>query len=238
MSYTYLQEQGEESSAECFSDIPASVLLKLNLIEGKSCFNGNETESCQSSQFGMTCEHFMETRGVEKLMLSAEVSPVRTLAFLETVQVSKGSEVLYGKKWPESFAKLDLETCLWKTPQCLLFADLEQSLEIWPRWGMMHSGECFHAEMLVEFIYENVSSFTVPTIGKNEFRGSSHKRFLDSPAFHGAKMSEGLRTCEDDPIYLNPCFAELTMDWPLGWTDLQPLEMAKFQVWLNSHGRH
>lgn len=26
MSYTYLLEQGEESSAECFSDMPASVL--------------------------------------------------------------------------------------------------------------------------------------------------------------------------------------------------------------------
>ena len=26
------------------------------------------------------------------------------------------------------------------------------------------------------------------------------------------------------------------MGWPLGWTDLQPLEMAKFQQWQRSHG--
>ena len=31
MSYTFLLEQGEESSAESFSAIPASVLSRLNL---------------------------------------------------------------------------------------------------------------------------------------------------------------------------------------------------------------
>ena len=48
MSYTFLQEQGEESSAESFSDIPASVLSRLNLTAAASCSNASGTESCQS----------------------------------------------------------------------------------------------------------------------------------------------------------------------------------------------
>ena len=76
----------------------------------------------------------------------------------------------------------------------------------------------------------------LPTIGANEGRGASKDRFSGSPAFRGAKMCEGLRTCETDPIYLNPSFAELTMMWPQGWTDLKPLAMDKFQEWQQQHG--
>ena len=35
---------------------------------------------------------------------------------------------------------------------------------------------------------------------------------------------------------LNPTWVEWLMGWPLGWTDLQPLETAKFQQWRASHG--
>ena len=70
-----------------------------------------------------------------------------------------------------------------------------------------------------------------------EGKGSSKNRFRGSPHFRGAKTSEALRTCEDDPIYLNPLFAELIMMWPVGWTDLKPLETAKFQEWQQQHGK-
>jgi hypothetical protein len=76
----------------------------------------------------------------------------------------------------------------------------------------------------------------IPTLGANEGKGSSKKRFIGSPDYRGAKMSEALRTCENDPIYLNPLFAESVMMWPLGWTDLKPLEMDKFQEWQQQHG--
>ena len=63
MSYTFLQEQGEESSVECFSDIEQFVRLKLNLTAGKSSCNDNETESCRGSQYGMMYKPLMESRG-------------------------------------------------------------------------------------------------------------------------------------------------------------------------------
>ena len=36
---------------------------------------------------------------------------------------------------------------------------------------------------------------------------------------------------------LNPMWVEWLMGWPLGWTDLKPLETDKFQQWLEQHGR-
>lgn len=35
---------------------------------------------------------------------------------------------------------------------------------------------------------------------------------------------------------LNPTWVEWLMGFPLGWTDLKPLEMDKFQQWLEKHG--
>jgi len=34
---------------------------------------------------------------------------------------------------------------------------------------------------------------------------------------------------------LNPMWVEWLMGWPLGWTDLKPLEMDKFQQWRQQH---
>jgi len=37
---------------------------------------------------------------------------------------------------------------------------------------------------------------------------------------------------------LNPNWVEWLMGWPIGWTDLKPLEMDKFQEWLSLHGKY
>jgi hypothetical protein len=307
VSYTYLQEQGAESSAASFSDIPAFVLSRLNLTAEKSCSSVSATESCRSSLSGMMSEPLTESRGAGLLMSSVEASHARTLASQEQGQELTGSGAAYGDKWRDSFAKYDPVSFSWRTAQCSLFGGLEEFSGTWPRWGSMRTGACFHAEKSAEFICENASSFSVPTLTKfgatgahltgkeydgttrhamkigqalriptprscsamaapitpsqvmegrnpnletvmgrlmlptlgfNEFKGSSAKRFSGSAHFRGAKMSEGLRTCCDDPIYLNPSFAELVMMWPMGWTDLNPLATDKFPGWLQSHGRH
>jgi hypothetical protein len=36
---------------------------------------------------------------------------------------------------------------------------------------------------------------------------------------------------------LNPTWVEWLMGWPLGWTDLKPLAMDKFQQWRCLHGK-
>lgn len=69
-----------------------------------------------------------------------------------------------------------------------------------------------------------VKRLFLPTLGKNEPKGCSTARYLGSERFKGSKMSEGLRTCATDPIYLHPSFAEAVMGFPIGWTELEPAE--------------
>ena len=37
---------------------------------------------------------------------------------------------------------------------------------------------------------------------------------------------------------LNPNWVEWLIGWPIGWTDLKPLAMGKYQQWLRQHGRY
>jgi hypothetical protein len=59
---------------------------------------------------------------------------------------------------------------------------------------------------------------SLPTITANEGKGSGRKRYRGSKHFRGAKMSEGLRTCQSDPIYTHPNFAEAAMGYEKDWT--------------------
>ena len=66
-----------------------------------------------------------------------------------------------------------------------------------------------------------IARLMLPTLSANEYKGSSRKKYIGSPDFHGAKTSEALRTCEDDPIYLNPSFGEIMMGYEIGYTLLE-----------------
>ena len=230
MSYTYLQEQGEVSSAGCFSDIPQSVLLRLNLTAEKSYSKDNETESCQSSQSGMMSAPSTELRGEEKSMSSAGVFLAKTSQQQERELESRENGADYGQKWPESLAKYDPNTSSWRTHQCLLFEDSTECLEIFSRWGMMHDGELYPLQIATLHMKEKefgLEVFYTPTA--RDWKGMSGKGFRER---HGEKknLADFLGGIP------NPEFSEWLMGWPIGWTGLKPLEMDKFQSWLQQHG--
>ena len=143
MSYTYLQEQGEESSVECFSDIPASVLSRSrNTLEKSSC-NGSGTESCHTSQSGTTYKLSTENRGEVESMLSREDSPVWTSVQPGEVPASKENDLAFGQKWLELSVKYSRDSSSWKTHLCLWEEDLPWSSVTLPKWGMMRDGVCW-----------------------------------------------------------------------------------------------
>lgn len=107
MSYTFLQEQGEESSAGCFSDIEPFVRSRLNLTAEKSSCNDSETESCLGSRFGTMCEPLTASRGEALQTLCAEGFHARTLALQDTVQALKGQ----GRGQTQGH---------WKRPRCAI----------------------------------------------------------------------------------------------------------------------
>ena len=274
MSYTFLQEQAEESSAASFADIPASVLSRLNLTAEKSYFNASETKCSQNSQSGTTYGPLTESHGEAGLMSSAVASHVRTLAQrIRTRQGLMGPGAAYGNQWRELLVKWCPATSSWKTHLCLWEEVLPWCLVTLPQWGMMQDGVCW--ELLIaepptgeidaglgqnwptpraSAIAASASMETVSHI-KNP-RGNLEEivytRTWPTPTAHNAKdgnypaeatlntptlTHEAAGGIATPPIYLNPDWVEWLMGWPIGWTDLKPLETAKFQLWQQSHGK-
>jgi hypothetical protein len=96
VSFIYLAESGEVSSAESYSDIPASVLSRLRNFPDKSCCKDNRTESFPDSLFGMMSEPLMENRGEDKLTSSVEDSPVKTSVPQEKRKALKVPKAVFG----------------------------------------------------------------------------------------------------------------------------------------------
>lgn len=140
MSYTYLLESGEESSAECYSDIPVYVLSRLSLTAAESSYKDNATESCPNSPSGTTCGLSTGDRGAGKSTVSAEASRAKTSPLRAKARESTGREAGYGVSSRVLLAKFDPATRSWKTRQCSLFVDLDECLETFPRWGMTQGG--------------------------------------------------------------------------------------------------
>lgn len=231
----YFLEQGGGSWQESSSDGERSAQSSENPTPLAYLQQDRMTAFSKLSRSGTMFAHFPDFLGEDLLTWFLEDSLAKTFPSQERAQDSMASAQVSGLKCAESFAKYDHDSSTWKIAQRSLFEDSEESLEIWPRWGMTVNGESFHVETLVEFTYESGSGLSLPTTGANEGKGSQKRRYIGSPEYRGAKMSEGLRTCEEDPIYLNPLFAELAMMWPMGWTELKPLEMDRFLEWQQQH---
>lgn len=239
MSYTFLQEQGEESSAGCFSDIEPFVRSRLNLTAEKSSCSDSETASCLGSLFGTMCEHSMESRGEALQTLCAEGSPARILAKQDEEKESAEIGPGCGQNLLGSLAKYDHDTSLWKIHQCSLFADSDEFLEIWPRSGTMRNGIASMREQSVPLIYGTESgSMHIPTPCCSDAtrNGKSMRKITETSPNRGVSLSHWWHR-EKRPGHVNPIFAEWLMNWPIGWTDLKPLETDKYQQWFEQHGR-
>jgi hypothetical protein len=225
-----------ESSAGISSGGEPSVPLSETPMPQAYCAPDRMKAFSRLSRSGMTFAPLTADRGEAVLTWCLADSLAKTSAVPGVVRESTEPGPDCGERWPASLAKYDRNSHLWKTRQFSLLGGLVEFSETWPRWGTMRGGECWARSMPERLTGGSESGFSLPTLGANEGKGSSKKRFLGSVDFRGAKMSEGLRTCETDPIYLNPCFAELAMGWPVGWTDLGPLGTDRFQQWRHSHG--
>lgn len=247
MPWHYLNEASEPciySPEPVAGSLPTSssgtfpfALWSLTPIAEVSCSPDNRTESCQDSQSGMTCGPLTGDHGGDLRMLLPEAGPAKDSASREKDSDSTTPDPDYGPSLPGSFAKWHPDSCSWKTRQLSFTEGLAEFSETWPKWGTMRDGECWVSETPEGCMNEIGSGLlAIPTIGKNETKGASVKRFRGSPHFRGAKMSEGLRTSITDPSYTTPAFAEAMMDFPMGWTALEPLETRSVQAWLRSHG--
>lgn len=231
-----------------FSQALEEAYLEANSSAGEPCAEWKSIPSvlddscsakmkatCHRSPFGMMFVPLADKSGEAVLTwfrvdFLAKISQQR-----DQEQVWREVEVDCGKNFPESLQKPAPLFYSSKTAPSSSNGDLILSYKTLPKWGSMQNGVFWAAPTWALGINENEYGFSLPTIGANEYKGSSKVRFRGSPQYRGAKMSEGLRICETDPIYTHPNFAEEAMGWPTMWTASTPLATDKFQSWLQQH---
>ena len=236
MSWHYLRELAGESLEDICLDGEQLPPLKLQTTHAVFYCNGKLMDSYLDSLYGMTFAPLMGNPGEQKSMSSQVDSHAKTSQLAEKVMDLKEKGPDCGERWQGLLAKFDPITSLWKTPQCSLLEDLEQSLETWSNWGSMLNGACWEETTPNYLTEENEFGCWLPTMTVSMKNGCSSKRYLNSKEYRGSMPMEWIRTSKDCAQYFHPDYAELLMDFPIKWTDLKPLEMDKFQLWRQQHG--
>lgn len=235
MSYTYLLESGEESSAECFSDIPAYVLSKSSRSAEKSSCNGNATESSQNSQSGTMCELSTANRGAEKSIAFAEVSPAKTSRQQAKARASTEREAAYGASSLVLLAKYDRDTRLWKTLQCSFLGDSEECLETFPKSGIMRGGVLWELTTWAHPTAVSESGFwRIPTplaSDGSKPQANCKVRHLRNSKFGARRYSVPYWILKNYNMRCTPTMSEWLMGYPISWTDSAPLATDKFRSW-------
>lgn len=173
-------------------------------------------------------------------MSSAGGSRAKIYPSLVDVPESKVPVADYGVKWSDSLASYDQNTSLWRTSEVYLLAPENcpadgsvEFLETWPRSGMMRSGIAYPRPLSV--LHTCAIGYGLwPTPNKsNGFAPFSmltmQRKSRGETRPSGSKMGFDLKWERRAVPYLvdgwiNPVLSEWLMGFPIGHTDLQPVE--------------
>lgn len=253
MSWHYSQALVEAFSAGTSSDGGRFAPSKSRSILVQFCSHGKTTACFPRSRFGTISVHLTDDRGEELLTWFRAASLVRISAQPEKERASPVNAPGSGARWRASSARYDRGSSSWKTHLCLWEEDLKPSSLTLPRWGMMRGGELWERttpELLTEETGFGEEQWPTPraTDGSHGGRVTPRKSKNGGNLIEAVSMNmfptptanrrDGLQSHGVNVIggQLNPEWVEWLMGWPIGWTDLKPLGMDKFQQWRRSHG--
>jgi hypothetical protein len=160
MSWLFSQVLVEEYLGENFSDGEQSVPSNGSHIQQAYLQPDRMTKFSRVSRFGMTFKPLTESRGEELLTLYLAGFHAKTSQLQEKEMDLMESEAECGEKWHGLLARYDQDTHSWRTVQCSLLEDLNESLQTLPRWGMTVGGELYLLPTLVQTIDESESGLS------------------------------------------------------------------------------
>jgi hypothetical protein len=284
MSWLFSQALVEEYLGASSLDGEQSAPLNGKPTQQAYCAPGKMTDFSRLSRFGMTFKPLTESRGEELLTLFREDFHAKTSQLQETVTDLMENDQECGEKWHGLLARFDQDTHLWRTVQCSLLEDLNESLQTLPQWGMTVGGELYLLPTLVQTIDEKEFGLWLTPTATNisgrsqeameyriKWRESSGRKTVPPGNLAEQVMLSGEIPCVDmkkptmwgtpkaqDSRHalrdrgkgnlgeqvsglhnggkLNPLWTEWLMGWPIGWTDLNQLEMDKSHYVQQQHG--
>ena len=227
MSWLFSRALVEAYSADISLDGEQCALWNGTPTQPASWLPGKTTEAYRLSRSGMTYRPLTADHGEAVLTSFLEAFPAKISAQQEREPDLMENDQACGNTWRGLLAKYDRNSRSWKIAQCSLLEGLDAFSETWPRWGIMHNGGCLELSMPEHLIRETESGSLLPT--------PTTKANMLAPSMQKWKAHRLLDAQVGGS--LNPEWVEWLMGWPIGWTDLKPLETDKFQQWLNLHGK-
>ena len=218
------------SEATGFSGGELSVPSKLTHFAATDSCSDKTKDTSHRSQFGTTFPPSTVGHGAELLRLFLGGSRAKTSAQSVPRMVLKANKADCGSTWPGSFVRFDRNMSLWKTAQLSLFADSEPYSEIWPRWGWMHGGECFHRAPLVPHIHEKECSLWPTPRASFGKSGWGH-----GVPGNGRYRQDVIERCNAIGWAPSCEMLEAVLGIPIGWTGVGQLGMDRIQRWLREH---
>jgi hypothetical protein len=231
MSWHFSRALVAEYLGVSLTDGEPSVLWKsMPHAQDDSC-SGKMKDTCHHSPYGIMYSPLTHESGEELLTSCLAGFPARTSVLPALARGSTENEAGCGEKWHESFVKWDPITSSWKTRQLSLLADLDEFSETWPAWGTMRAGECWE-QTPPDFPITEPACGWLPTPsgvngGRNNTMGRVDEWGGSSNPLRGTPIGKAL----------SPNFEETVIGWPIDWTARTPLGTARFQQWLDSHGK-
>ena len=243
MSFTFSRALVAEYLQDGCVATAASAPLNTTRLPDQSWWPDRTTEHTRLSRFGMTCEPLTGVPGEGVLTWWLEASRVRTsVSPTPTERQTKATALTAsaqgsGARCTASFAKFDPAELKWKTAQGCLFSGGPGSAEYsqtWPSWGLMRDGECWELPAWAPPT-NGTASGSVPTPVATMSKGSSLASLTRKSGRSRARDRLDHYVMATDGGPLSPEYAEWLMGWPIGLTDLRPLETGRFQQWLQLH---
>ena len=234
MSWHYLR--GQEVASWPGDSLDGAPLALLSLIPSQeaSCSHDSETDASNGSRSGMTSGRSPENAGAATSTSLRAGFLAKTFRRLGLALGLKANARDYGQRWRESLARFGPRLCLPKTHRTFALAGLSESSKTLPLWGMAFDGDVWEIATRADRPLAPACGWLPrPTTIGNELSPSMmkwpvHRRLL------GWVADSGNDDCSGGA--LPPALRELLMDWPDGWTALEPLETDRWQAWLHLHG--
>lgn len=236
MSWLFSQALVAEYSADTCLDGEPFVPSSGQPTQQAYCSPDKMTEFSRLSRFGMTYRPLTAGRGEELLTSYLAAFHVKTSAQPVQAMGSPANARDYGVLWRELSVKYDRDTCSWKTHRSLLDEDLAQCSLTLPRWGSMRNGVLSErVTSALPMRDRGYGLLPTPTRswGKKGIGVSRNK----ANGRYAAAIVDRCIDLINEFGWKWPCnMLETMMGWPLGWSALKPLEMAKFREWQRQHG--
>lgn len=238
MSWHFSRALVEAYSEANSSDGELSAQLRSNPSALIFCVGDRGTGCWNLSQYGATSEHLRGQTGRALLTWYLAGFPVRTSPLEAPPKPALPvSEAGSGPTCEGSLAKWNPSTSSWKTAQLSLFGGWEPYLGTWPRYGIMRDGE-FSPLRTLEHSTSVRGALSLPTVTASwDTRGPGLSNNMDNLRASEAVTKFTLRIVKTIGWRWPASLLETIMLWPIGWTQLMPLETDKFRQWLNSHGK-